>query len=108
MPMREATEFDFRMPEYRLAKPEDYEVREDGKPVRKDRWEMGMRRVVSLAGIGAREEWEIDQVLDRLEARLNATRDSVIEECIAALREVDDGDAPEFSACIEKLRELRT
>ena len=34
-------------------------------------------------------------------------RDAVIGECIAALREIDDGDAPEFSACIEKLQGLR-
>lgn len=40
-------------------------------------------------------------------ARLTDTRDAVFAECIAALRDVDDGDAPEFSACIEKLQELR-
>jgi hypothetical protein len=34
-------------------------------------------------------------------------RDAAILECIRALRGIDDGEAPEFSACIEKLQELR-
>ena len=39
---RMVTEEDFRMPEFRGAKVEDYEFRKDGKIVRKDRWERGI------------------------------------------------------------------
>lgn len=39
---------DFIIPEFRGKHPKDYEVREDGKVVRKDRWENGIRRIRSM------------------------------------------------------------
>ena len=60
--MREVTERDFRMPEFRDAKTEDYEFRADGKIVRKDRWERGVQTIRSIVGIDGRE-FEIDEVI---------------------------------------------
>ena len=52
---RTVTEQDFRMPEFRDAKPEDYEFRRDGKIVRKDRWERAVQSLRFLVGIDRRE-----------------------------------------------------
>ncbi|MEG0969430.1 MAG: hypothetical protein RSG92_29145, partial [Pseudomonas sp.] len=52
------TERDFRMPEFRDAKPEDYEFRGDGKIVRKDRWETGIYSIRYALG-DRRREFEI-------------------------------------------------
>lgn len=61
--MREVTERDFRMPEFRDADPADYEFREDGKIVRKDRWETGIHRIRDELG-DQRREFEIDEIVD--------------------------------------------
>jgi len=63
MLMCEVTEQDFRMKEFIGAKPEDYEFRQDGKIVRKDRWEMGMRVIASLLFPG---DYEIDEVIQKV------------------------------------------
>lgn len=42
--------------------PDEFETRADGKVVRKDRWEWGMRRIVALLW-GNRAEFEIDDVV---------------------------------------------
>ena len=65
--MREVTERDFRMPEFRDAKTEDYEFRADGKIVRKDRWETAVQRIREIVGIHARE-FEISEVIDAVRA----------------------------------------
>lgn len=59
---RQVTEQDFRMPEYRDAKVEDYEFRADGKLVRKDRWEQAVQSIRFLVGIDGRE-FEIPDVV---------------------------------------------
>jgi hypothetical protein len=59
--MREVTERDLRMPEFRDARPEELEFREDGKLVRKDRWEVALRNVASTIG-WARREFEVHEV----------------------------------------------
>lgn len=59
---RIVTEMDFRLPELRDAKPEDYEWRDDGKLVRKDRWETGVRRIAGLLGLSG-AAWEIDEIV---------------------------------------------
>lgn len=61
---REVTEWDFRKPEFRDAKPEDYELRDDGVPVRKDRWEWAVRSIASHTH-GCRVEWEVHEVVNR-------------------------------------------
>ena len=43
---RQVTEKDFRAAEFRDADPADYEFRDDGKLVRKDRWEQGMFEIL--------------------------------------------------------------
>lgn len=64
---REVTEIDFRMPEFRDAKPEDYEFRADKKIVRKDRWETGIHRIRDRLG-DRRREFEIDDIVKAVEA----------------------------------------
>lgn len=61
------TERDFRRPEFRDADPKDYERREDGRIVRKDRWERGIRRIRSLLG-DHRREFEVDDVVSAVAA----------------------------------------
>ncbi|WP_070065511.1 hypothetical protein [Pseudomonas citronellolis] len=63
--MRQATERDFRRPEFMDANAEDYEIRDDGAVVRKDRWEMGIRHLACLVGLS--REFEIPDVLARAE-----------------------------------------
>lgn len=60
---RPVTELDFRLPEFRDAKPEDYEFRDDGKLVRKDRWENAVRSICSIVGQSVRE-FEIPEIVD--------------------------------------------
>jgi hypothetical protein len=59
---REVNELDFRMPQYRDAKVEDYEFRDDGVLVRKDRWERGIGSIRFLVGVDGRE-FEIPDVV---------------------------------------------
>lgn len=61
--MRTVTEQDFRMPEFRDAKVEDYEFREDGKLVRKDRWQRAVWSITSIVGMSVRE-FEIEDVVE--------------------------------------------
>jgi hypothetical protein len=56
-------ERDLRAPEFRDGEPGDYERRDDGKIVRKDRWEMGLRNVATIV-VGARAAYEIPDVVD--------------------------------------------
>lgn len=67
MSKRQVTEADFRMVQFRDAKPEDYEFRDDGVLVRKDRWEMAVRSIASTMGYGARTGFEIDCLLHSVE-----------------------------------------
>lgn len=65
--MHEVTERDIRMPEFRDARLEDLEFRNDGKIVRKDRWETGIHRIRCALG-DHRREFEIDDVVQAVEA----------------------------------------
>lgn len=62
------TERDFRMPEYQRPdfKIEDYERRDDGKIVRKDRWEKGIRSIATTMGFY--KDLEVDDVVLKAEA----------------------------------------
>lgn len=64
---REVTERDIRLPEFRDAKLEYLEFRDDGKVVRKDRWENGIRNIRSALG-DYRREFEIDDVVAAVKA----------------------------------------
>ena len=60
---RQATERDFRKPEFLDADPSDYEIRDhDLKVVRKDRWEVCVRRIAILMQLTP-GEWEVDDVV---------------------------------------------
>ena len=78
--MRIVTELDFRMPGYKDAKPEDYEFRDDGKLVRKDRWETGIQRIRHRVGVGVREDWEINDIILKVEKLATPLSDERIEE----------------------------
>ncbi len=67
MTSRPVTELDFRMPEFRDAKPEDYEFRGDGKIVRKDRFERGIYKIASLLSLNGRAGFEIEDVIRTVE-----------------------------------------
>jgi hypothetical protein len=77
---REVTEFDLRAEEFKHpeTKLEDLEFRDDGKIVRKDRFERGFKSLVEPAGFSLRH-FEIDDVVDR------------VEETFAALENIDFG-----------------
>lgn len=64
--MREVAERDIRLPEFRDAKLEDLEFRDDGKVVRKDRWETGIHSIRRALG-DRRREFEIDDVVQAVE-----------------------------------------
>lgn len=109
--MREVTERDFRMPEFRDAKPEDYEFRADGKIVRKDRWERGVQTIRSLVGIDARE-FEIDEVIAAVrtlvedqagwvELHEGAEREDLPKPGALVFIELEDGSRL-ANACLEK------
>lgn len=68
MKKREVTEQDFRMPEYRDAKPEDYEFDGNGKLARKDRWEQGIRGICCIVGGSPREPFDIQSVVRKVGA----------------------------------------
>lgn len=65
--MREVTERDFRLPEFMDAKAADYEFRDDGVLVRKDRWEQAVRRIASLLEMSSRGGFEIEDVVAAVE-----------------------------------------
>lgn len=68
--MRQVTERDLRMPEFRDAKLEELEFREDGTLVRKDRWETTVRDIVSFLG-WSRRDFELPEVVAEIERRLD-------------------------------------
>ncbi|MBH3422886.1 hypothetical protein [Pseudomonas gessardii] len=63
---RIVTERDFRKPESANADPADYEFREDGAVVRKDRWQTAVHQIRSLVGPKGRE-FEIGDVITAVE-----------------------------------------
>lgn len=77
--MRKVTERDLRIPEFRDAVLEDLEFRDDGKIVRKDRWETGIRRIRRALG-DHRREFEIDDIVHAVEALVATFPDLPDEE----------------------------
>ncbi|PHS70653.1 MAG: hypothetical protein COB23_02985 [Methylophaga sp.] len=65
--MRQATQEDFTIPEFRGKSLDDYEVREDGKCVRKDRWETAIHAIRDRIGMGSNREFEIDDIVAGVE-----------------------------------------
>ncbi len=77
--MREVTELDFRRPEFRDAKVEDYEFRKDGALVRKDRWERGIRTIVAALG-WSRRDFEVEDVVSEVERYVGGWMDADPED----------------------------
>lgn len=65
MTTRQVTEADFRLPEFRDAKPEDYEFCPDGTIARKDRWITAVNSIRHLVGIDSRS-YEICDVVNKV------------------------------------------
>lgn len=63
---RTVTERDFRKPEFANADPADYEFREDGAVVRKDRWQTAVHQIRCMVGPKGRE-FEIADVIKAVE-----------------------------------------
>jgi hypothetical protein len=63
---RTVIEADFRLPEFRDAKTEDYEFRADGKIVRKDRFVTGMNKIASVLDLNGRHGFEIEDVIGKV------------------------------------------
>src|SRR5579884_1367925 len=97
---RPVTERDFRMPEFYNADPADYERREDGKIVRKDRWEQGIRSCAFIVGLSdKREGFEISEVVEAVRAL--GLREEIFERMRTALRhllELHDHEHPDRPA----------
>lgn len=74
--MRQVTEEDFRIPEFRGKDPKDYEFRSDGKVVRKDRWETAIRNIRSALG-DYRREFDVDDVVSGVRALVEFLPDRV-------------------------------
>jgi len=55
------TENDFRKDEFKDKDPEDYEFRDDGVIVRKDRWQMGMLNIAAILNL---RDFEIENVVE--------------------------------------------
>lgn len=63
--MRAVTEDDFRQPQYRGEKPEDYEFNANNIPVRKDRWYTAIQEIRCMVGVNGRA-YEISDVIDAI------------------------------------------
>jgi hypothetical protein len=59
---REVMERDLRAPEFRQGDADEYEFRDDGKIVRKDRFIRGMQDIASII-FGSRHDYEIGEVV---------------------------------------------
>jgi hypothetical protein len=79
-------EADFRLPEFRDAKPEDYEFRDDGKIVRKDRFIVGMNKIASILEMNGRQGFEIADVIKKVESLMSEQAGWII------LNTLDDTD----------------
>jgi len=77
--MKNVTEADFRLPEFRDANPEDYEFRDDGKIVRKDRWKTGILSISTIMGFCGRKGFEINEVVDAVR-NLEEARETIDAE----------------------------
>jgi len=97
---REVTERDLRAPEFRQGSPEDYEIRDDGKIVRKDRFVCGMHDLAAIV-LGSSRDYEIKDVIDAVH-RLKGIQ---VLEHIRTARDVFEGE-PKALECLEYLQAL--
>lgn len=77
--------------------PSEFEVRKDGKTVRKDRWEWGVRRIVALLW-GNRHEFEVDEVVDAVAALVPNPHNDGDDETLVASAQVGFAPQPDPQA----------
>jgi hypothetical protein len=61
------------LPNGSFVRSADYETRADGKRVRKDRWETGMRNIATIL-TGPRNEFEIDDLVEKVRVLAQSAR----------------------------------
>lgn len=62
--MKVVTERDLRDPKYGIGDPSEFEFRDDGAIVRKDRWERGIKNIAM--SIGTYRDWEVEDVVSKV------------------------------------------
>jgi hypothetical protein len=97
---REVTEKDLRAPEYRQGEPSEYEFRDDGKIVRKDRFEQGMRDISAIL-FGPRHQYEIPEVV----GEVHRLRGVQVEKAINNAKDVFESE-PKALECLDYLQEV--
>ena len=95
---REVSEKDLRAPEFRHGSPDDYERRDDGKIVRKDRFVRGMQDIATIL-FGGRHQYEVPEVVAAVH-HLNGVR---FEKAIADARYVFESE-PKAMECLDYLQ----
>ena len=92
MASRTVTEADFRAPQFIGAKVEDYELRDDGAVVRKDRWEQALRNI-SLAldqpTRGGFEVVDVVEAVNEIVAKVERMKSLLAEVCSNFTRDDD-------------------
>lgn len=94
------TERDLRMPEFYHLNAEDlddYEFREDGKIVRKDRWENAIRRIRNELG-DDRREFELHEIVSAVSA-LVASLPNQGERCDFCIHSPSADGCGDSAAC---------
>lgn len=62
---RPVTERDLRAPEFADCEPEDMELLDDGRIVRRDRWQSGLKNMLDLLGV-TDEDAGMNEAIDRI------------------------------------------
>lgn len=96
--MREVTEQDLRAPQYREGEPDEYEFRNDGKIVRKDRFVRGMQDIAAIL-FGARHQYEIAEVVAAVHRLQGVRATDLIEQA----REVFESE-PKALECLDYMQ----
>jgi len=98
--MNQVTEMDLRAPEFRQGEPADYERRDDGKIVRKDRFARGMQDIAAIL-FGARHQYEIPEVVAEVH-RLQGVR---VMDLIEQAEDIYESE-PKALECLDYLKQL--
>lgn len=100
--MREVTEKDFRKPEYIDAKVEDYEFRDDGKLVRKDRFQTTVFKIASILSL---RDFECQEVIDEVDSLLNELKVIAKLHSVSELDRLDNQVLPIFEKLVKQFKE---
>lgn len=103
---REVTEQDLRIPEFRDAKLEDLEFRDDGKVVRKDRFKVALYSIASKVGFGARSGFECPEVVNKVQEIVEQHKSYTLKGWVIQNNEglfLEKGDYIDFIADFTKV-----